>query len=173
MSDIVIRQPTPFNRGGNLMETKAPISCGSNTFLAGSFVKRDSSQKLAAVTTGGTACVGWSPGPSTSSTQRRPDIFWREPYPMNPVGAEFLCNITDASGHVGQSEGAPQISEVVVGQAYGLYRWTSGTYNGMQAVNVDETSNTLVEVTALGPDAESADYNGLVRVRVISSKIQP
>lgn len=169
--DIGIRQPTIYSRSQNLVESKAPLSNGANSFLAGSFVKRASSL-MAAVATGDIVCLGWCPGPSVDASSRRPETFWQENYPVNPVGVEFLVNITDSSGHVGQGSSAPQVSAVTIGSSYGLYRWTSGTYNGMQALNVSETSNTLVQVTALGPDTETTDYNGLVRVKIIDSKIQ-
>lgn len=171
--DVFIRQPVIRDRSQNLMEVKPAISNGSNEFLAGSFVKRDGSQQLAACVTADVVCVGWSPGASVESGQRRPETYWQANYPVNPVGSEFLMNITDATGHVGQADGAPLLSEVVIGQSYGIFRWTSGAYEGMQALNVDNTSTTLFQVTALGDGATAAsDYNGLVRVKVIDSKVQ-
>lgn len=172
MADIAIRPPVPLKRAGNLMEVKTPLSNGANTFLAGSLVKRDSSVKMAACATGDIVCLGWSAGPSTTSTQKRPEIFWRDNYPLDPTDVEFIMNVTDTSGHVSSASSAPQASAVTIGSSYGLYRWTSGAYAGIQAVNKDDTSTTLVTVTGLAPDALATDYNGLVLVKIIPSKIQ-
>lgn len=154
------------------MEVKPPIANGSNEFLAGSFVKRDGSL-MAACVTDDVVCVGWSGGPSVASGERRPEKYWQANYPLNPDGTDFLINVTDSSGSVGQASSAPQASAVTIGSSYGIYRWTSGPLEGVQALNKDETTDTLFQVTALGPNTAAADYNGLVRVRIIPSKVQP
>lgn len=169
--DVAIRMPAPYSRSNNLMEVKPPIPNGTNEFLAGSFVKRSGSL-MAACATGDVVCVGWSGGPSVASGERRPEKYWQANYPLNPDGTEFLINVTDTSGHVGEGSNAPRASAVTIGSSYGLYRWTSGDLEGMQALNKDETSNTLLQVTALGPNTASTDFNGLVRVKVIASKVQ-
>lgn len=169
--DQAIKMPAPYSRTQNLMEVKPPLSNGGNTFLAGSFVKR-SSALMAACATGDVVCLGWTGGPSVASGEKRPTKYWQANYPLSPVGTEFLINVTDSSGHVGEANGAPAASAVTIGSSYGIYRWTSGDQIGMQALNKDETSNTLFQVTALGPNTASGDFNGLVRVKVIDSKVQ-
>lgn len=156
------------------MESRPPISNGVNTFLAGSFVKRDGAGLLAACITADVVCIGWSPGMSVPVGAKRPQTYWQADYPWSPEGTEYLMNITNAAGVVGA--GAPALDSVVVGNSYGLYRWTTGPYTGMQALNVADTTTTLFTVTALGDntfnEAPSTFVNGLVRVRVIPSKIQ-
>lgn len=175
--DIPIRMPVLRSKPGNLMETLDPLSSGANTFLAGSLVKRDSSAKMAACVTDDTSCLGWSPGPNVLSGEKRPDVFWDAlqgagPYPFDIHDTEIILNITDGSGNVGEANGAPQLSELTVGNSYNLYRWTSGTYEGYQAVNVDGTSSTLLTYVGAAADASSTDYNGLGRFRVADAKIQ-
>lgn len=170
--DTAIRMPAPLAKSGNMFEVKPLVSDGSNSFLAGSLVYLTSGE-AAAIATDGVLCWGWSPGPSLSAGQHRPEVFWTEGiYAYDPTKALFLLNITDDSGHVGQANGAPTAVEAVVGSSYGIYRWTSGDYSGMQALNVDETSTTLFTVVAKPTTTASTDYNGLVIAQIIPSKIQ-
>jgi len=185
--DIPIQQPVLSRIPGNLMESLDPCSNGANTFLAGSLVKRDASSLLAACVTADSSALGWCPGPSQTPGEKRPDVFYdplafpvsdpasvKGPYPARINGAELILSVTDGSGHVGEANGAPQQSEIVIGATYGLYRWTTGDYNQMQAANVDDTAASGKLLTAVGfvLDSSSTDYNPRVRFRIADARIQ-
>lgn len=163
--------PQIFSRAGNLIETKEKLGNGSNTFLAGSFVKI-ASGVLAALATGDSAPYGYALNPSVPAGAQRPNYYWLTPYVYSLLGdLEFVINVSDASSHVGQANGAPQLSAAVLGSKYGIVSPTSGTYNGYQFLNTADTTNTLFIVTGVAPGALATDYNGLAKVRIDPSKI--
>lgn len=183
MADSPILMPYPRRREQNMMNAISSEdgfpNGNSNTFLPRSFVKL-SSGNIVAVVTGDIQAFGFVLDASITTAQaalkspyyRFGDAHW----PLSLVGMHFLINISDNSGNVGQANGAPQLSEVVVGGTYGIVRPTSGDYEQYQMLNVDDTTNTLFRVIdipddALGNAQTSTTYNGFVLVAVIDDKI--
>ena len=153
----------------NLHITKGPMpNHATTTFRARSFVYL-SSGVLVPCATAATACYGQSPDESHSADDTPPDaLFGIYHWVFNPADAQFIVNITDASGHIGQADGAPQLSEVVVGTSYNLYTDT----DGYQMLNVDTTAAPFFKVLSVYPNQASTDYNGLVLVEIVKSIIQ-
>lgn len=182
--DCPILLPFPRRQQGNMaiaISSQDGLPNGnSNTFLRQTFVKM-SSGNIIAVATGDITAFAFALGASISTAQaalgapyyRFGDHHW----PLQLAGLQFLINVTDNSGHVGEDDGAPQLSEVSIGAEYGIYRWTSGTYTAYQALNVDDTSTKLFRVIdkPLEPTdgiVQTADtYNPMVLVQVKDSCI--
>jgi hypothetical protein len=170
--DIPIQMPYLERQKGNLFIQKSPLTDGGNTFPANSIVQINSGA-LRAVPTGGVAAYGWANSPSRSATIAPPDslplgLADERHYPFDPEGAIFVLNITDASGNIGEANGAPTLAEAVIGSEFGIHTAT----NGVQFVNVDETTDTLFKVVGWVDGQSSTDYNGKVYVQIIPSKIQ-
>lgn len=58
------------------------------------------------------------------------------------------------------------------GQQYGIITHTSGTYSGMQFLDVSETTAKVFEIVGLAPDQATTDNNPRVWVKVIPACIQ-
>ena len=168
--DTPIRQPFLERKSQNLQIQKAvqPDNGDSSVFLPNSFVVL-SGGLLVAVATAGVLVYGWSADKSHLSTDHAPDaLYGQNHWPFDPTDAQFVMNITDNSGHIGQAAGAPQLSVAVVGTSYGIYKNTGG----YQMVNISDTTNKLFTVMALYPNQALTDYNGRVIVKVIDTCIQ-
>jgi hypothetical protein len=167
--DTPIRMPFMERRLDNLHIQKGPQpNHASTTFGARSFVYL-SSGVLVPCATAATACFGQAPGPSHLATELPPaTLYGIYHWVFNPADAQFVVNITDASGHIGVANGAPQLSEVVIGTSYNLYRDS----NGFQMLNVDTTAQPFFKVLSIYPNQALTDYNGLVLVEIVKSIIQ-
>ena len=156
----------------NLHLQKGPQPNGATAFTARSFVKL-ASGVLTPFVSADTACFGQAPGPSHDSADLPPvSLHANMHWCFDPKDAIFIVNITDASGNVGQANGAPQLSEVVIGTSYNLLRPTTGTYTGYQMLNVDTTAAPFFKVVGIYPNQSLSDYNGLVLVKIVESIIQ-
>lgn len=183
--DTPIRMPSLLERRDNLQITKGPVlNHASTTFPARSFVAL-SSGVLIPVPTDGVLLYGWAPSASHAYTgtpaglwpnitgltvaDKPPDaLYGPVHWPFDPSDCRFLMNITDASGNVGQTAGAPTLAEAIIGSSFAVHR----TAAGIQMLDVDDTTNTLFKVVGWYPGQASTDYNGLVIVEPIVSKIQ-
>lgn len=166
--DTPIRMPFFERRRDNLHIQKAVQPNGATAFPARSFVKIAAGILVPCVTDD-IVCYGWSPDSSHAATDVPPTaLFGVNHWPFDVNGALFVMNITNASGHIGQAEGAPQLSAAVVGTAYGLYR----NAGGFQMLDVADTTNDFAKVVALYPNQALTDYNGLVIVELLPAVIQ-
>lgn len=166
--DTAIRMPFMERRRDNLHITKGPLPNGATAFLERSFVKY-ASAVLTPCVTDDIICFGQAPGPSHSSTDLPPvSLYGNLHWCFDPRHAIFIVNITDASGNIGQANGAPQLSEVTIGQQYALYR----NADGYQMMDVDDTTNDFFRVIGIYPNQSLTDYNGLVLVELVESVIQ-
>jgi hypothetical protein len=166
--DTPIRMPFLERRRDNLHIQKSVQPNGATAFPANSFVKL-SAGVLVPCVTDDVVCYGWSHDKSHASTDQPPEaLYGQNHWPFDPDGCLFVMNITDASGHIGQAAGAPQLSAAVVGTAYELYR----DANGVQMLDVSATTNKFAKVVALYPNQALTDYNGLVIVELYPGVIQ-
>ena len=166
--DTPIRMPFFERRKDNLHIQKSVQPNGATAFPAHSFVYI-ASGILVPVLTAGVLCYGWSPDKSHAATDRPPDaLYGVNHWPFDPSQSQYVMNITDGTGHIGQAAGAPQLSEAVVGTSYGLFR----DANGYQMLDVDNTTNLFAKVVALCPNQALTDYNGLVLVEILPAVIQ-
>lgn len=147
----------------------------SNTFLAHNFVVFTTGALVAVASAGVLAC-GLVPDASKSSTAIDPPYspFGDKHFPYSLGGGQrFAVSVTDASGNYGEADGAPQMSEVTIGEAYGILKLADGTH----ALNVDNTTNdffVVVEKPTMfnGTAQDSTTYNPIVIVEVIPAAIQ-
>jgi hypothetical protein len=167
--DATIRMPFMERRKDNLHIQKPVQSNAANVFPARSFVKL-SAGAIAACVTADVVCYGQVPDPSHLSTDQPPvTLYGTNHWVFDPRDAQFVVNITDAAGHVGQAAGAPQLSAVAVGTKYGLYRDATTL---MQMLNSADTTNLFFTVIALYPNQALTDYNGRVIVELVPAIIQ-
>lgn len=160
----------PFleRRKDNLHIQKPVQPNGATAFPARSFVKLAAGILVPCVTAD-VVCYGWSPDGSHAATDQPPAaLFGQNHWPFDPRDAQFVMNITDAAGNIGQANGAPQLSSAVVGTSYGLFR----DANGFQMLNTADTTNLFAKVVALYPNQALTDYNGLVLVELVAAVIQ-
>lgn len=167
--DTPIRMPMFERRKDNLHIQKSVQPNGATAFQRHSFVYI-AAGILVPVATAGVLCYGWSPDESHAATDRPPAaLFGQNHWPFDPAHSQYVMNITDSSGHIGQANAAPQLSAAVVGTSYGIYR--DGT-TGMQMLDVANTTNLFAKVVALYPYQALTDYNGLVLVEILPAVIQ-
>lgn len=166
--DTGIRMPFMERRRDNLHIQKSVQPNGATTFPANSFVKLAAGVLVPCVTAD-VVCYGWSPDQSHTETEQPPQaLFGQNHWPFDPKDAQFVMNITNDDGDVGQANGAPQLSAAVVGTSYGLYR----NADGVQMLNVEDTTTLFARVVALYPNQALTDYNGLVIVELLPAVIQ-
>lgn len=156
---------------------RATQSDGSATLVAGHFVQV-TSNALAAYVADDTAIYGLMNDPSHAAT----DEAYLSPYGENhnvidPRGAVFIMNVTDASGTVGS--GSTAQSNVTIGTRYsGFYMSAPATALGIDASDSGTATKNIFQVvalynTAIAPDGDaSTDKNGRVLVKIIDSAIQ-
>lgn len=150
----------------------------ANDFAAQSFVVLTSNALVAVASAGVVACGFVQDAAKSSSAINPPDApFGDRHYPMSLVGQIFAISVVDATGNVGEANGAPQLSEVSLGTSYGILRPTSGDYSGYQFLNVDNTTNLFFQVvekpTSWNGIAQDANtYNPIVFAQVIQTIIQ-
>lgn len=172
----VIRRPNIVQVAGNMARQRPPIGDGGNAFYAGDLVYI-ASGVLALVPTDGVLVWGQTKDDSHTSTQKPPDAFFGENHYCESVEeCTIEMNITNDAGGVGDAttnNGAagPQLSAAAIGTAYGIHAGATD-YVGVQMVNVEELTATLVTVVGYAPNQSLTDYNGRVLVRPIASKIQ-
>lgn len=156
-------------RRDNLQIVKGVQVNGATAYPARSLVFL-SAGALTPVLTAGIVCYGWCPDVSHLSTDIPPTaLYGQNHWCFDLQHAQLVMNITDGSGHVGQANGAPQLSAVSIGTQYGIYRDAS-TF--MQMLNSADTTNKIFTVVALYPNQNLTDYNGLVIVELVPSTIQ-
>lgn len=163
-----IRMPFLERRRDNLHIQKGVQPNGATAFPAHSFVKLAAGILVPCVTADVVA-YGWCPDASHAATDVPPTaLFGQNHWPFALNDSQFVMNITDSSGHIGQATGAPQLSAAVVGTAYGLYR----DANGYQMLDVANTTNLFAKVVQLYPNQALTDYNGLVIVEILPAVLQ-
>lgn len=156
----------PEQLGGEL-----GISNGGNTFNDHVFVVLTAGA-LAAVASGGTSTCGFVLDVSQASAAANPPtaMFGNKHFPVNLGGQRFSISVTDASGNVGAANGAPQMSEITIGEKYGILKRS----NGDHALNVDNTTDDFFVVVekpgvANGTKQDANTYNPVVIVEVIDA----
>ena len=165
-----IQAPFLERRNMNAQSQKLGYSSGTNTFPGNSLVYLTGAGILAAIATAGTACYGWSHGPSVTPGTPPPAALYQNVYPFDlSDGALIVMNITNTAGdsaNSGDAATAPTLNEVVIGQSYGILNPTTGANAGIQQLNISDTTNALLTVVGLYPNQALTDQNGLVLVRI-------
>lgn len=170
--DTTIRMPFLERRKDNLHLQKPVQPNGATQWPARSFVKL-AAGVLTPVVTDDQVCYGWCPEPSFLTTDKPPTtLYGVNHWPHDPSGpSQFIVNITNSSGQVGQAAGAPQLSSAAIGASYGLYRDATTKF---QFVNISQTTagNVFFKVIAYYPGQSLTDYNGLVICEIVAAAMQ-
>ncbi len=158
----------------NMNIQRAPITDGSNSFLAGALVKI-SSAALATLATADVTIYGQTPDASHAATDKPPTALYGEMhYPWDlGLGAELEINVGAANGSdvtIGASAKTP--GDVAVGTSYGILVPTTGAYAGVPFLDPTNTTNLIFKVVAFVDGVGSTDYNGRVRVTIVPTTIQ-
>lgn len=155
-----------------------PVACGSGTVVLGFLRGQSASGSRVASATGAV-----NPPYSMKADDRISAGTLRSAhYPQSVLGVRFAMSVVDGSFNLGSANGAPLLSEITVGSSYGLIIGgsstpASGTLVGAWAVNVDDTTNTMVRVVDVplrwqGVAQAGTDSNGIVIVEFLPTKIQ-
>jgi hypothetical protein len=154
-------------------ETGLPDS--GNTLVAGQFVVLTSGA-LVAVADGEVLSCGQVLDASKATTAIDPPyaMFGDRHFPLSLKGSRFAITVTDGSETLTEASGAPQLSEVTIGEKYGI-KLVAGT--GIHYLDVDNTTNdffVVVEKPAnfRGIVQTATTYNPVVIVEVIAAAIQ-
>jgi hypothetical protein len=130
---------------------------------------------LAALATDAVLSCGLCLDASTTVTKATPpdNMLGGKHFPVNLEGQRFAISVTDAAGNFGEANGAPQMSEVGIGEKYGIIKLADGNH----ALNVDNTTNDFFVVVEKPSQwngiAQGANaYNPVVIVEVISAAQQ-
>lgn len=168
--DTPISMPFLERRRDNLQIQKGvQPNHASTTFPARSFV-RLTSGVLVPCATAAVLCYGWSIDRSHLATEMPPDaLFGIYHWPFDLKDTQFIMNITDGSGNIGQANAAPQLSAAAIGTSYGIHR---NATTGFQMLNVADTTTLFATVVAWYPNQASTDYNGKVIVEILPAVIQ-
>lgn len=146
---------------------------GSNTLVAHQFVVLTAGA-LVAIANGATLSCGQVLDASKASTAIDPPyaMFGDKHFPLALAGTRFAITVTDGSGILTQTTGAPQLSEITIGEKYGVK-----LVSGIHYLDVDNTTNdffVVVEKPAswLGVAQIATTFNPVVIVEVIADAIQ-
>lgn len=156
-------------------------SDGSATLVAGHFCSASlvaGVLTLAAYVADGTGIYGLLNDPSHTATEEAySSIFGENHNVIDPRGAVFIMNITDASGNVGS--GSTTHADVAIGTKYsGFYMSSPATALGLDASDSGTATKNLFQVvgyynTQVAPDGDAAaDKNGRVLVQIVGAQIQ-
>lgn len=150
------------------------IPDASNTFVAHVFVVLTTGA-LVAVASGAVVSCGFCLDESKTSSAVNPptQMFGDRHFPVALENQRFAISVTDAAGHFGEANGAPQLSEVTIGEHYGILKLSDGSH----AMNVDNTTNdffTVVEKPSMwnGIAQDANTYNPVVIVEIVPAVIQ-
>lgn len=150
------------------------IPDGSNTFNRHTFVVQTTGA-LVALASGAVLSCGFCLDASKATTAIDPptQFFGDRHFPVSLRGQRFAISVTDATGHYGEANGAPQLSEVTIGEMYGILKLADGNH----ALNVDNTTNDFFVVVEKlsqwqGQAQVAATYNPVVVVEVIAAARQ-
>lgn len=162
----------------------------SQDWFAGSFVYRSGTGASAVIETclsDSVLCYGASPdrayGSGTAASLLKPPntLFGLNHYPFDPRDVIFSVNISNASASganlyttsgVTWAGGGTNGVALAPGQQYGLIRPTSGTYQGIQLLDVTDTTNKFFEIVGLAPYQSVDDNNPRVLVKILPTIIQ-
>ncbi len=192
MAIAKILMPAVLRTNQNMFVQKPPVGDGGNSFKAGALVQISGGVLVAVPTTAAGLnhasqyVYGQTPDDSKAAGLKPPDAFFGENhYCFDLANAEIEMNITNAAGGVGDAvtnNGAagPQLSAITIGAAYGIkLGGAGGTYPDVQFVNKDTIvddgtagNNTLVRVVGIVEGQALTDYNGRVRVKILSRCLQ-
>lgn len=207
MSDIAIRRPIIVaQRGNSNLQTLLGGELGYKEDSAAvlynnGFVTLDAQGDLvpsvvvstAPVATGaGTTFLGFVKVSESGQTGLNPPYsMWGDGttyqpryFPEDLRGLQFAMNITDASFNIGEANGAPPLSEAILGASFALIVGgtttpaPAGRYSGVYAVNVDDTTNPDVKIVDvprrwMGVDqsTQTTAFNGIVIVEFIAGRL--
>lgn len=145
-----------------------------NTFNAHTFVVATAGV-LAAVASAGVLSCGLCLDASNLDTKPNPpsDILGGRHFPVALEGQRFAVSVTDASGHFGQANSAPQASAVTVGSSYGIIKLSNGNH-AMNVANTTQLFFTVVEIPPVwnGVAQDANTYNPVVIVEIVAADIQ-
>ncbi len=181
MAQAPIGRPKLFQSPGTSTPglSRGQKSDGGNTFGAGAFTVLKG-LTLVAYTATDAAVWGLSPDSSHAAT----DEPYTQPFGENhnaidPNGALFVMNLTDATGQVGVGTNT-RLQDVTIGARYSaVYLSSVDTLalginvpsKGTDASNIFQVVDKLDSATYIGYDAVD-DTNGRVVVKLISTGIQ-
>lgn len=171
-------KPTLFSRSvtnrPEMLGGETGLPDGSNSFSAYNFVVLTAGA-LAALADEAVLSCGLVLDDSKSSSAVNPPyaMFGDRHYPVALPNQRFAITVTDGSETLTEAAGAPQLSEVTIGERYGIK-----LINGVHYLNVDNTTNDFFVVvdkpTMWGNTKQIATtYNPVVIVEVIPAAIQP
>ncbi len=150
------------------------IPDAANDFLAHTFVVLTSGALVALASGAVLSCGLCLDASKTTSAVNPPTQFFGDRhFPVSLHKQRFAISVTDASGHYGEADGAPQMSEVIIGEKYGILKLSDGNH----ALNVDNTTNDFFVVVEKisqynGTLQDANTYNPVVIVEVIEAAIQ-
>lgn len=174
---IPIRVPIPSRFGRlNIGQQRGPVSDGSNSFIANSFVKL-SSGELAAVATGDVVCYGYVFDASKAAGLTPPEAFFgQNHYVCHPEDVVFEINAAAFSTNtatIGSSGVTWTGGSIAVGNRYGIGMADNSGYEGVHMLNTSDTTNDFFEVIALAPNQAVTDNNPRLLVKILKSIINP
>ena len=150
------------------------IPDGANTFNRHTFVVLTAGL-LAAVASGAVSTCGFCLDESKATALVNPptQFFGDRHFPLALQAQRFAISVTDATGHYGEANGAPQLSEITIGEMYGIIKLADGNH----ALNVDNTTNDFFVVVEKpsqwnGIAQTAATFNPVVIVEVIPAVVQ-
>lgn len=147
---------------------------GSNVFVRHVFVVLTAGS-IAAVATAGTSSCGLCLGASQTADVVNPptQFFGDRHFPVALEGQRFAVSVTDASGHFGQANSAPQTSAIAIGTAYNLIKLSNGNH-ALNSAGTNAPFFNLVEIPHEwnGTIQDANTYNPVVIVEVVPTVIQ-
>lgn len=179
--DMSIIVPTLYARTGTnrpeLLGGEVGIPDAANVFNRHSFVVLTSGALIAVATAGILTCGLCLDASKATALVDPPDQFFGDRhFPVNPKNQRFAISCFHTDGIVGQNGDvtpAPQMSDMIIGEAYGILRLA----NSNHVLNQSNTTNDFFIVVEKpsqynGIIQDADTYNPVVIVEIVPAAIQ-
>jgi hypothetical protein len=182
MAAIAIRRPALLQQFGNMRRQRPPVGDGANSFKQYDLVQLSSGVLQLVPTTTATASTqlvwGQTPDDSKAAGLVPPAAFFGENhYCFDIHEATIEMNLVNgANGGVGDAtnnngNAGVTLASYTIGAAYGIFT-TATNYVGVQMVDTNNTTNTLVVAVGISPNQTTSDNNPRVLVKIPQAKVQ-
>lgn len=176
--DMSIIVPTLYARTGTnrpeLLGGELGIPDAANVFNRHSFVVLTAGALIAVASAGILTCGLCLDASKATALVDPPDQFFGDRhFPVNPKNQRFAVSCTKADGGIGQANSAPQMSDITLGESYGILRLANGNHVLNQANTTNDFFIVVEKPSQYNGIQQDADtFNPVVIVEIVPAAIQ-
>lgn len=176
--DMPITVPNLFSRTGTnrpeLLGGELGLPDAANVFNRHTFVVLTSGALIAVASAGVLTCGLCLDASKATAVVDPPEQFFGDRhFPVNPKNQRFAVSCTANDGGIGEANSAPQMSDIVIGTAYGILRLANDNHVLDQSNTTNDFFLVVEKPTMYNGVKQDADtYNPVVIVEIVAAAIQ-